>query len=401
MAATDAGLGAVIDAAIDAAIDSVRDALRRLLAAAPLWRRAAGVGGGLVGVAGGLLAADAAEAADLPEDSADLMYHSYIGGGVVANGPALLARKSVGDDFSFNASYFVDSVSNASIDVVTTASPYHEQRVETGIGGTYVRRDSLISVGATRSKEPDYTADSASIDVSQDLLGGMTTLKLGYTRGWDTVMKHNDPGFSQPAEHWMYRLGLTQIVTARWLATLNLEADSDAGYLGSPYRAARVFGADVPEVDPSTRTSRAVLLRGVGAIGDASSVRTDFRYYWDTWGVRARTFEAAFGQHLGERWMVEGSARYYSQSHAIFYSDDFATAMTYMTRNRQLGTFYDAGLGAKVTYSAYKVPEVLEVKLNGSIERMHFHYDDFTDLQTGQLYSFNATLLELFVSATF
>jgi hypothetical protein len=391
---------AAIDAAVDAAIGSVRAALRRLLAGRR-WRRAAGMGGGLVGVAGGLLAAEAADAADLPEDSADLMYHSYIGGGVNAHGPALLARKSVGDDFSFNASYFVDTVSNASIDVITTASPYHEQRVETGVGGTYVRRDSLISVGATRSKEPDYSADSASIDVSQDLLGGMTTLKLGYTRGWDTVMKHGDPGFSQPAEHWMYRLGVTQIVTARWLATLNLEADSDAGYLGSPYRAARVFGADVPEVDPSTRTSRAVLLRGVGAIGEASSVRADFRYYWDTWGVRARTVEGAFGQHLGERWIVEGNARYYSQNRALFYSDDFSTAMTYMSRNRQLSTFYDAALGAKASYSAYKVPGVLEVTLNGSIQRMHFHYDDFTDLKTGQLYSFDATLYEVFVSATF
>jgi hypothetical protein len=356
------------------------------------------------GAMGGVLAAGHAEAVDLPEDRADLMYHSYIGGGVVANGPALLVQKSAGDDFSFSASYYVDTVSNASIDVVTTASPYHETRIEKGVGAEYVHHDSLISVAASKSEEPDYSADSASIDVSQDMLGGMTTLKLGYTRGWDTVEKHGDPTFSQPADHWQYRLGVTQIITARWLASLNVEAISDAGYLGSPYRAARVFGAFVPEVDPSTRTSRAASLRGVGAIGDGGAVRADFRYFWDTWGIRARTLEVGYGQRVGSRWLIDASARYYSQSHAIFYSDDFASAMTYMSRNRQLSTFNDVGLGVKATYSAYKIPALLEVKLTAALERMQFHYDDFTDLRpgaNGKLYSFDANVAEVFVSATF
>lgn len=358
----------------------------------------------LFGAAGGVLAAGHAEAVDLPEDRADLMYHSYIGGGVVANGPALLVRKSAGDDFSFSASYYVDTVSNASIDVVTTASPYHEQRVETGVGAQYVHRDSLISVSATNSREPDYVADSASIDVSQDMLGGMTTLKLGYTRGWDTVEKHGNPTFSQPAEHWQYRLGVTQVLTPRWLASLNLEAISDEGYLASPYRAARVFGAYVPEVDPSTRTSRAAALRVVGAVGENGSVRVDYRYFWDTWGIHGRTLELGYAQHVGPRWMVDGSARYYSQNHAVFYSNDFSSAMTYMSRNRQLSTFDDVGLSLKASYSAYKVPAQLEIKVSGAYQRMQFHYDDFTDLRpgaNGKLYSFGANVFELFVSATF
>jgi hypothetical protein len=359
---------------------------------------------GALGAVGGALAAGQAEAVDLPEDRADLMYHSYTGGGVTANGPAVLVRKSVGDEFSITGSYYVDTVSNASIDVVTTASPYHEQRVEAGVGADYVHRDTLVSVGATSSTEPDYTADSASIDVAQDLLGGMTTVKIGYTRGWDTVGKHGTPSFSQPADHWQYRLGATQILTARWLASLDLEAISDAGYLASPYRAARVFGAAVPETDPGTRTSRAAMLRVVGSVGEAGSVRGDYRYFWDTWGIRARTIDLGYAQHLHDRWLIDANLRFYSQGHALFYADDFTSMMTYMSRNRQLSSFYDVGLGAKASYTAWRVPAQYEVKLTGAVQRIHFHYDDFTDLRpgaNGKLYSFDANVIELFVSATF
>src|SRR5450631_1186033 len=110
----------------------------------------------LGGALGGALAGTPAQAADLPEDRADLMFHSYTGGGVVANGPAVLVRKSLDSALSLSASYYVDMVSNASIDVVTTASPYREQRDERALGLDYVYRDALINVNASSSKEPDY-----------------------------------------------------------------------------------------------------------------------------------------------------------------------------------------------------------------------------------------------------
>jgi len=374
----------------------LRGRLRRLLHAG----RDGGVAR-IVGLLGGVLATASAEGVDLPEDQADLMYHSYIGGGVVANGPAMLIRKSISDSVSLNASYFVDMVSNASIDVVTTASPYREQRVETGVGADYVYRDALISLAATHSNEPDYIADSAGIDVAQNFFGDMTTVNVGYTHGWDTVMKHGDPSFSQPADHWQYRLGATQVLTARWLMSLNLEAISDDGYLASPYRVARVFGAAVPEVDPSTRSSRAAQLRVVGSVGAKGAVRAEYRYFWDTWDIHANTTELGYSQYAGSRWLLDAYARYYSQGHALFYSNDFTSEMQYMSRNRQLSTFNDVGLGVKASYTALHEAGRYDVKVGLDFERLSFHYNDFTDIRTGQLYSFNASVLELFVSALF
>ena len=82
----------------------------------------------VAGLVGGALAVGSVQAVDLPEDRAETMYHLYDGGGVIAQGPAVLIRKSMLDRVSLSASYYVDAVSNASIDVVTTASKYKETR---------------------------------------------------------------------------------------------------------------------------------------------------------------------------------------------------------------------------------------------------------------------------------
>jgi hypothetical protein len=357
----------------------------------------------VAGLLGGVLAGGAADAADLPQDEAEAMYHLYDGGGVIAQGPALLVRKSIADTVSLSATYFADIVSNASIDVVTQASKFKETRNEGGVGAQYVYRDSLLSISTTRSKEPDYTATGLNLDASQDVFGGLTTVSIGFSRGWDTVLKHNDSGFSQAANHWQYRLGLTQILTPRWIASANLEAISDQGYLQSPYRAARVFGALVPENDPNTRTSRALTLRAVGDVGSGSrsAVRAEYRYFWDTWDIKASTLELGYSRYISDRWLVDGYGRYYTQTRALFYSDNATTESLYVSRNRQLGTYHDAALGAKVSYSAIRVPAKYEIKVNGALEVMKFNYEDYTDIRTGNLYSFTAGVVELTVSATF
>jgi hypothetical protein len=355
----------------------------------------------LAGLVGGVLAAAGAKGADLPEDRADTMFHLYDGGGVTALGPAVLIRKSLFDRVSLTGSYFVDIVSNASIDVVTTASPYHETRKEAGLGLDYVYHDATISLSGTHSKEPDYTADSTSVDVTQDVFGGMTTVSIGYTRGWDTVGKHGSPTFSASANHWQYRLGATQVLTPRWLMSLNLESVSDQGYLQSPYRVARLFGAAIPERDPSTRTGRAALVRVVGDIGSRGAVRVQYRYFWDTWDISAHTAELGYSRHLGERWLVDAYFRYYKQNHALFYGDNFTAERTYMSRNRQLSTFWDAGPGLKTSYSVGRYASRFDVKVNAAYQWLRFQYSDFTDIRNGKLYSFNASVLELQLSATY
>ncbi len=364
-----------------------------MAATSRLWQK-------LFGLLGSLLATGGAKAVDLPEDRGEAMFHLYTGGGVTAAGPAFLVRKSLADRVSLSGSWYVDAVSNASIDVVTTASKFSETRNAYDLSVDYVVRDSLITLGTQYSKEPDYVASGFSLDVSQEVFGGMTTVAMGYTRASDKVGQKG-VGFFDSARHWQYRLGVTQILSPTWLVSANLEAVADDGYLGSPYRAARVFGATVPERNPRTRTSRAVKLRSINEIGNRQSVRGEYRYFWDTWAIKAHTLEGGYARYFGDAWLADGFVRYYSQRRALFYSDNASGETLYISRNRQLGTYNSIGLGAKLTYSAGRYQGKYDVKVNGSLEALRFKYSDFTDVRDGSPYSFIGTIFQVYVTATY
>lgn len=353
----------------------------------------------------GLLAiapAGPAQAVDLPADRAEALLHVYDGGGTRATGPALLVRKGLGERVSLSGTLYVDLVSNASIDVVTTASPYRETRTALDLGVDVVLRDALLKVSLGQSREPDYRARTLGLDVSQDFFGGMSTLALGFTRGADDVGKTGVSGFIDRATHWQYRVGLTQILSPRWLASLNLEALADDGLLGNPYRVARVYGAAVPERLPRTRSARAWRLGTRADVERLGGVlKADWRHYRDTWGLRADTLELGHGRAFGPRWTLEATLRLHRQKAALFYADDAATETRYVTRNRQLGGFSSWGLGAKARRELALGSGSARWWLVGAYEFKRFDYRDFTDLRTGQAYAHNAHVLQLHLSSDF
>ena len=355
----------------------------------------------LAGLLGGAFAAGAARAVTLPEDRIETLVHVYNGGGVTASGPALLVRKSLADKVSLTGSIYVDQVSNASIDVITTASPYKERRNDYGLALDYAVRDSLITLAVGASQEPDYRTRSISLDIAQETFGGMTTVNLGFTRAADDVGKTGDPSFADAATHWQYRAGLTQILTPKWLASVNLEAISDGGYLGNTYRVARVFGAAVPERYPRTRSSRAIQLRATGDMGQRDAVRAQYRYFWDNWDVKAHTVEAGYSRYLGQSFRADAFIRYYPQSAALFYSDNAQSETTYVSRNRQLADFDNVVVGGKLTFDWKNQPGKYDLKANAGLELYNVKYKNFTDVRTGSLYSLRAAVLQLYLTATY
>lgn len=354
----------------------------------------------LLSTLGALLATGDVAAADLPEDRADLMLHSFTGGGVDAWGPALFVRKNVLGKVSMFGTYYADIVSNASIDVVTTASPYRETRNEFGLGGDYAVRDSVLTLAGSYSTEPDYRASAVNVDVSTETFSGMTTVGLGYTYGSDDVGKKGE-GFFDHAKHWRYRVGVSQVLSPRWVANANFEVVSDSGFLGSPYRVALVFAAAVPERLPGTRTSRTLQFRVIGEVAPNVSVRGEYRYFWDTWDITAHNFGVGAATRLGEKWLLDAYGRYYSQNGALFFSNNATSETEYVTRNRQLSPFDSWSVGGKVTYALAGVPGRYEVLLSGALEYWQTNYSEFTDLRTGSLYSYNATVAQVFATLLF
>jgi hypothetical protein len=58
-------------------------------------------------------------------------------------------------------------VTNASIDVVTTASEYTEERKEYSLGVDFLSALTILSLSYTKSTEIDYIADTIGLSLSQ------------------------------------------------------------------------------------------------------------------------------------------------------------------------------------------------------------------------------------------
>jgi hypothetical protein len=359
-----------------------------------------------------------AQAAVLPDDRADVLYHRYEGGGVTIDGPSLLVRKKVAENYSVSANYYVDMVSSASIDVMTTASPYEETRKQGSLAVDALNGKTQYTLSFTNSDENDYTANTASFDVSQALFGELTTLSMGFSRGWDEVRKRGDNEFEEPVDRRSYRVGLSQIVTPKLMLGLGYETITDDGFLNNPYRSVRYVDADnpagfafQPEVYPSTRTSNAVALNARYFLPYRAAVSGEYRWFTDTWGIDANTVRLGYTHPLGERWVIEGGYRWYDQSAADFYSDLFPRrdAQNFLARDKELSTFtsHMLSVGASYEFGASRWSFVKRSTVNLFYDRIRFDYDDFRDILAGgtpgaePLYGFDANVYRVFVSAWF
>ncbi|MCZ6911318.1 MAG: DUF3570 domain-containing protein [Proteobacteria bacterium] len=341
-----------------------------------------------------------AAAATLPEERADALYHYYSGGGVDVQGPALLVRKNFAEKYSVSASYYVDSVSGASIDVVTNASAYSENRSQFGVGFDYLYGDTLMNISYSQSDENDYEAKTMIVGLSHDFFGGMSTLAMGFSRGDDTVMRV-DTMFEDTIDRFQYRLGWTQILSPTLVAAINYEGVAEEGFLNNPYRSARVLGASVLERYPRTRTSNALGLQANKYWGDRSFVtRLKYRFYDDTWGITANNIELIFSRRIGEKSEVGLGGRFYVQNGASFYSDNFDQEYLYMARDKELSDFTSVSFGGRVSYELFRDRgRFAKGKLTLMYDRIHFSYDNFTDIRSGELYEFNANVIQLFFTA--
>lgn len=337
------------------------------------------------------------QAAALPADRTEGAYSTYSGGGVDVSSPAILVRKSVAQSWSFAGEYSADIISSASIDVITTASPYDDRRDRLSLAGDYTINDTLINVTAITASEDDYDATHLDVHLWQDINGGTGTLHLGYGRGWEEKTRV-DTDFRGDVDRHLYRVGVRQLVTPQWIAQFDYEAIIDHGALANPYRSARVLGASVPERYPDTHASHALRVQGLRRLSQHFGLQLGYRFYRDDWDIGGHTLEAALNQRIGDRLLAQWRVQAYSQSDASFYSDNFSTELNYMSRDKELSQFTSYALGAKVSYELLKPGSQRNVNkgtVTVSYVYFDYDYDNFTDVRSGQLYAFDAYLLQL------
>ena len=357
-------------------------------------------------------------AAVLPEDRADVLFHSYTGGGVTISGPAMLVRKSMGDSVSVSAKHYVDTISSASIDVefILGASTYEEERVENAFSLDFLNEKTLMSLNYTNSEENDFVADTFSFGISQDMFGDLTTVSMGYAHGDNVIGKTGTPAFREVSQMDNFNLSIAQVLTKNLIMSAALETVTDAGYLNNPYRKIRYLDGTSfirdNEVYPNTRTSTAIAVRARYYLPYRAALHAEYRTFEDSWGIKGNNIEVGYTHPFLDDWIAELHFRTYDQTKADFYSDLFpyVDAQNFRARDKELSTFNNSKIGFGISYEFAKSEGgvIDKASVNFKYDLIQFNYDDFRDASltsydagTEPLYQFNATVMQLFLSVWF
>jgi hypothetical protein len=200
--------------------------------------------------------------------------------------------------------------------------------------------------------------------------------------------------------------------------------------LNNPYRSFRYIDpsnaqrfALEQEIYPHTRTSNAAALNAKYFLPYRAALTGSYRFFKDTWGIRADTFELAYTHPMGP-WTFELAYRNYSQDHADFYSDLFnrVDQQNFMARDKELSTFTSHRVRIGATYEFARNGWSFVKKGSASLfyDRLEFDYEDFRDARysmtgtslglepdqllpagTEPLYTFGANVVQAFISIWF
>jgi hypothetical protein len=364
----------------------------------------------------------------LPDNRADVFYSKYSGGGMDITGYSATARAKITENFAVEANYFIDKVSGASIDVLSQASVIKDERKQKSGTVEYLHDKTTYTASYITSVERDYISDTASMGLSQDMFGDLTTVTLGFSETHNKVGENNGTA-DKPVIDWLghalersYSGGVSQIITKNFITGVNLQVITDAGYLANPYRSIRYLDATNPkgyslasQVYPDTHTSVAVQLQGKYYLPYRAALTGIYRRYDDTWGVIGNTYELDYTHPIRNVWIFEGRLRYYKQNAATFYSDlfPFAFSQNFTARDQNLAAQDNYTIGGKVTYAF--LPDGWKIFKRGTAtfdySRMRFNYLDFRNIkyygvpqyQPGDepLYEFSANVFQLYISMFF
>jgi len=358
------------------------------------------------------------QAAVLEKDRVDVLYHSYEGGGMKIDGPAILLRKKATESVAVTAYYYLDSISSASVDVLSTASAYTEERNEGQLGLEYLHDKTIMAFNLRQSDEDDYFAQSLSLNVSHDTFGDLTNLSMGFSYGDNDIKRNGDDVFEEESEQYRLRAGINQILTRNLTASLSIEAVADSGYLNNPYRTVRYIDNSIPsgvgyqaEIYPKTRNSFTAKLSTSYYLPYRAALFLHYRYFSDSWEIKSSDVELGYRHPISDAFELELKLRYYQQSAANFYSDLFLykDAQNYLARDKELSDFKNITIGVGITYS---IPQSLSYGNSRSEATLQWDYIDFdynnfrNPLAEGgvgnePLYGFSANVIRAFYSVYF
>ncbi len=271
--------------------------------------------------------------------------------------PSIYLLAPVSTQWSLEGSYVSDSVSGASPryhTAISGASRMKDQRNAGDVKLTHYGERSTLSVGLAASSEHDYKSRALSLDgsVSSDDNNRSWSYGLGYSN--DRISSVNDASLNERKRTTEMMLGVTQAWTPKDLLQLNLSYNRGRGYYSDPYKE--------PDIRPRERNQTIVLSRWNHHLeGSTATLRSSYRWYRDSFGIKAHTVMGEWVQPVGAKFTLTPSLRFYTQSAATFYYDPvydpdvgapyppgyFTNPPTYISPDQRLAAFGGVTLGLK------------------------------------------------------
>ncbi|WP_354001683.1 DUF3570 domain-containing protein [Caenimonas aquaedulcis] len=226
--------------------------------------------------------------------------------------------------WAVEGSAVVDSVSGATPRMhttVSTATPYmSDVRRAADVKVTRYFHRAAISAGIAYSGENDYVSRAQSLEArwSSEDNNRTWTVGLGHSRDRIDASATGGSAIGEHRETHELLLGATQVLTARDLVQVQLTRSLDSGYYSDPYK---LF-----DDRPGARRASIAFFRWNHFVdGPDATLRTSWRHWRDSFGIRASTLSAEWAQPVGA-WTFTPGLRWHMQSAASFYFDPVVNA---------------------------------------------------------------------------
>lgn len=244
----------------------------------------------------------------------------------------------------------------------------------------------IDQVGASfsYSSERDYSSLTFSGRLAQDFNDHNSTLNLSVNFEDDTSTPYGGVPTPMTAMNGQWKsssskgrtqtdvvVGLTEVMSRRWLAQLNVSYGISSGYQNDPYRIVSVVdpatGEPVMQTDSNNNTEVYALYENRPGSRTRQSVYLDnkfdfdpvipelsLRYYSDSWGITSETAEFSSKVKLFGSFYVTPNVRWYQQTAASFfhyYLVSGAAVPAYASSDSRLGKFTALTYGAQAGFN--------------------------------------------------
>lgn len=325
---------------------------------------------------------------------------------VVVISPQVAVEHALDDDGgAASARVVVDTVSAASVDVVSQASKgFSETRLEADLAASLRLGAYLTSLSYRGSHESDYDSHGLGVGVSRRLGGADTTLALDYGIALDTVGYTGTPpdAFARSLISQDVSVTLTQVLGPKTVVRGVYTLSDQVGYMEKPYRFVPLFSSDgidaaardrvtldlwsfdryrlalrPAEEVPDLRVGHAFGVRALRYLeGLPGSVRADLQLFVDSWGVKAVTVEPTLSWRVIDALTASVYARGYAQSGARFWRRTYVvdgpdTVPRWRTIDRDLSPYRAVSGGLRAEWTTSRLAGYVDASAMQTV------YDDY------------------------